>query len=132
MLPQIKRRPVATRAMVGAGLFLIICGLIKKVIVADYISGNFVDRVFDNPALYTGLENLLAVYGFTLQLYCDFSGYSDMAIGLALLLGFHLRTISMLRLSRRVPRNGGAGGIYLCRHGCATICIFLWEAAVAP
>ena len=69
MLPQIKRRPVATRAMVGAGLFLIICGLIKKVIVADYISGNFVDRVFDNPALYTGLENLLALYGFTLQLY---------------------------------------------------------------
>ena len=91
MLPQIKRRPVATRAMVGAGLFLIICGLIKKVIVADYISGNFVDRVFDNPALYTGLENLLALYGFTLQLYCDFSGYSDMAIGLALLLGFSFK-----------------------------------------
>ena len=63
----------------------------KKVIVADYISGNFVDRVFDNPALYTGLENLLAVYGFTLQLYCDFSGYSDMAIGLALLLGFSFK-----------------------------------------
>ena len=91
MLPQISRRPVATRAMVGAGLFLIMAGLIKKVIIADYISGNFVDRVFDNPAMFTGLENLMAVYGFTLQLYCDFSGYSDMAIGLALLLGFSFK-----------------------------------------
>lgn len=91
LLPQIALRPMATRAMEGAGLFLIIAGLIKKVIIADYISGNFVDRVFDNPALYTGLENLLAVYGFTLQLYCDFSGYSDMAIGIALLMGYSFK-----------------------------------------
>jgi D-alanyl-lipoteichoic acid acyltransferase DltB (MBOAT superfamily) len=91
MLPQIRRRPTATRAMVGAGLFLIITGLVKKVVIADYISGNFVDRVFDNPSMFTGLENLLAVYGFTLQLYCDFSGYSDMAIGLALLLGYSFK-----------------------------------------
>lgn len=88
MLPQIKLNPIASRAMVSEGLFLIICGLIKKVIVADYISQNFVDRVFDNPALYSGFENLLGIYGFAIQLYCDFSGYSDMAIGIALLLGY--------------------------------------------
>ena len=54
----------------------------------DYISLNFVDRIFDDPALYSGMECLAAVYGYALQIYCDFSGYSDMAIGLALLLGF--------------------------------------------
>ncbi len=88
MLPQVASDPVATREMVSDGLFLIIAGLIKKVIVADYISGNFVDRVFDNPALYSGFENTMAIFGFAIQLYCDFSGYSDMAIGIALLLGY--------------------------------------------
>ena len=91
MLGQIEANPVATRAMTGSGLFLIMAGLVKKVIVADYISGNFVDRVFDNPLMYSGFENLVATYGFTLQLYCDFSGYSDMAIGIALLLGYRFK-----------------------------------------
>ncbi len=91
MLPQIAADKVATHSMVSEGFFLIMAGLIKKVIVADFISGNFVDRVFDNPALYSGFENLMASYGFTIQLYCDFSGYSDMAIGLALLLGFRFK-----------------------------------------
>lgn len=88
MLPQIERNPVATSAMVSEGLFLIIAGLVKKVVVADFISGNFVDRIFDNPSLYSGFENLMGMYGFIIQLYCDFSGYSDMAIGIALLLGY--------------------------------------------
>lgn len=88
MLPQVKMNPVASKAMVSEGLFLIMAGLVKKVIVADYLSQNFVDRVFDNPSLYSGFENLLGIYGFTIQLYCDFSGYSDMAIGIALLLGY--------------------------------------------
>lgn len=91
MLPQVEQNPVATRAMTGEGLFLIIAGLIKKVVVADFISGNFVDRIFDNPALYSGFENLMGIYGFAIQLYCDFSGYSDMAIGIALLLGFRFK-----------------------------------------
>ena len=91
MLPQIKENPVATRAMVAEGLFLIIAGLIKKVVIADYISGNFVDRIFDNPSLYTGFENMMGAVGFALQLYCDFSGYSDMAIGIALLLGYRFK-----------------------------------------
>lgn len=91
MLPQIKADPQPTHAMVSEGFFLIMAGLIKKVIVADFISGNFVDRVFDNPALYSGFENLMATYGFAIQLYCDFSGYSDMAIGIALLLGFRFK-----------------------------------------
>ncbi len=88
MLPQIKANPVASHAMVAEGLFLICAGLIKKVVVADYIGESFVQRVFDNPSMYSGFENLMGMYGFTLQLYCDFSGYTDMAIGIALLLGY--------------------------------------------
>lgn len=91
MLPQIEGNPVVTREMVSEGVWLIILGLIKKMVIADFISGNFVDRVFDNPALYSGFENFMASIGFTVQLYCDFSGYSDMAIGIALLLGFRFK-----------------------------------------
>jgi len=91
MLPQIKRNPMPDKGMIGEGLFLIMTGLIKKVVVADYISGNFVNRVFENPALYSGFENVMGCIGFTIQLYCDFSGYSDIAIGLALLLGYRFK-----------------------------------------
>jgi D-alanyl-lipoteichoic acid acyltransferase DltB (MBOAT superfamily) len=87
-IPQIYKTPSLSRAQFGEGLFLVICGLIKKAVISDYISLNFVDRIFDAPLLYTGLENLAGVYGYALQIYCDFSGYSDMAIGIALLLGF--------------------------------------------
>lgn len=89
-IPQIRQNPLrVTREMFGRGLFLIMTGLVKKAVISDYISVNFVDRVFDNPMLYSGFENLMGVYGYALQIYCDFSGYSDMAIGIALLLGFH-------------------------------------------
>lgn len=91
LLPQIYSRPEATREQISRGLILIMFGLVKKVIVADYISGNFVDRIFDNPSLYSGFENMMGCIGFTLQLYCDFSGYSDMAIGIALLLGYEFK-----------------------------------------
>ncbi|MFZ6011532.1 MAG: MBOAT family O-acyltransferase [Bacteroidota bacterium] len=87
-LPQIYKPTVVTTEMFGRAVFLIGCGLFKKAVISDYISINFVDRVFDSPALYSGLENLFAIYGYALQIYCDFSGYSDMAIGIALLLGF--------------------------------------------
>lgn len=88
-IPQIRRPLFVSREMFGQGIFLIISGLFKKAIISDYISVNFVERIFDNPTLYSGVENLLGVYGYALQIYCDFSGYSDMAIGIALLLGFH-------------------------------------------
>ena len=89
-IPQIRQNPLTvTREMFGTGIFLILSGLFKKAIISDYISLNFVDRVFDDPLLYSGFENLMGLYGYALQIYCDFSGYSDMAIGIALLLGFH-------------------------------------------
>lgn len=87
-IPQIRKPLVVTQQMFSEGVFLIISGLFKKAVISDYISVNFVERVFDRPDMYSGIENLLATYGYTLQIYCDFSGYSDMAIGIALLLGF--------------------------------------------
>ena len=87
-LPQINRVPIVSREEFGRGVFLICTGLFKKAVISDYISLNFVDRVFDSPTQYSGLENLFGIYGYALQIYCDFSGYSDMAIGLALLMGF--------------------------------------------
>ena len=87
-IPQMYKNPTVMRSEFGEGLFLILCGLFKKTVISDYISMNFVDRIFDAPLLYTGVENLLGVYGYALQIYCDFSGYSDMAIGIALFLGF--------------------------------------------
>lgn len=88
-IPQIYQPTSVTKEMFGRGVFLICTGLFKKAVISNYISLNFVDRIFDAPTLYTGLENLFGVYGYALQIYCDFSGYSDMAIGIALLLGFH-------------------------------------------
>ncbi len=89
-LPQIKQKLHLSRFDLSRALFLIMSGLVKKAVISDYISVNFVDRVFDNPALYSTLETWGAFYGYALQIYCDFSGYSDMAIGIALLFGFRL------------------------------------------
>lgn len=83
-IPQIRRPLLVTNEMFGQGVFFIVSGLFKKAVISDYISVNFVERIFDNPSLYSGLENLFGVYGYALQIYCDFSGYSDMAIGIAL------------------------------------------------
>ncbi|HSO77869.1 MAG TPA: MBOAT family O-acyltransferase [Bacteroidales bacterium] len=89
-IPQIKGEYTVTKNEFGHGVFLILQGLIKKMVISDFISAGFVDRVFDMPAMYSGFENLMAVYGYGLQIYCDFSGYTDIAIGAALLLGFRL------------------------------------------
>ncbi len=89
-IPQVYRRYELNQTEFGHSLWIIMVGLTKKILVSDYISINFVDRVFDSPLTYSGLENLLAVYGYTIQIYCDFSGYTDIAIGVALLMGFRL------------------------------------------
>ena len=88
--PQIRKPLHISREMFAQGVFFIIIGLFKKAVISDYISQNFVDRIFDNPTLFSGGEVLLGLYGYCIQIYCDFSGYSDMAIGIALLLGFKI------------------------------------------
>lgn len=90
LLPQLKFNLPLTAEQGGQTLFLIAMGLIKKIAVADYLRANFVDRVFDFPERYSALEVLTAIYGYAIQIYADFSGYSDIAIGSALLLGIML------------------------------------------
>lgn len=80
-----------TRFEFGTALFWIINGFCKK-IVADYLAVNFIDRIFDNPHYYSGLETIIGIFGYSLQIYMDFSGYTDIAIGLALILGYRLKT----------------------------------------
>lgn len=88
-LPQISQNKKATRDEVYLGFWMIILGIVKKAIIADYIS-QYNDLIFSNPTGYTGFESLMGVIGYTMQIYCDFSGYSDMAIGIALIMGFKL------------------------------------------
>ena len=89
-VPQLYKDYSLTKEQFGIALFMILNGLVKKLFLADYIAVNFIDRVFTNPLSYTGFENLMALYGYSLQVYADFSGYTDIAIGLALLMGFQL------------------------------------------
>ena len=89
-IPQLYRRYFLSRRMFGLAIFMILGGLTKKIILSDYLALNFIDRVFANPMLFTGFENLAALFLYSLQVYADFSGYTDIAIGLSLLMGFHL------------------------------------------
>jgi len=89
-IPQINKRYRVSKEDFYEGFYLILSGLFKKLIIADFISINFVDYIFDAPEKYTGLECLMAVYGYAIVIFCDFSGYSSVAIGIARWLGFHI------------------------------------------
>ena len=89
-IPQLHRKYFLGRKQFGIAVFWIMNGLAKKIVLSDYIAVNFIDRVFANPLLYTGFENLSALFGYSLQVYADFSGYTDIAIGVAMLMGFYL------------------------------------------
>jgi alginate O-acetyltransferase complex protein AlgI len=86
-IPQLHRPYVVTQTDFAKGFYLITSGLFKKLIISDYITLNLVNYVFDDPARHTGLECLIALLGYAIVIYCDFSGYSDVAIGVARWLG---------------------------------------------
>lgn len=90
-IPQINKPFTLNKYQFGLAIFMILNGLIKKLVVGDYIADNFINRVYGNPLLFSGVENLLAVIAYSMQVYLDFSGYTDIAIGLALLMGFKLK-----------------------------------------
>lgn len=89
-IPQIYRRLILSEKWIWWSILLITGGLFKKMFISDFLSVNFTDRVFEHPIAYSGVEVLSAVYAYSLQIYCDFSGYTDIALGLAMLLGFRL------------------------------------------
>lgn len=87
--PQITDKKVVKKEMIYGGLWLVIVGLIKKAVLADYLA-QYNNWVFNDPLHYSGFEGLMAVVGYSAQIYCDFSGYSDMSIGIASIMGFDL------------------------------------------
>ena len=89
-IPQLYKKYFLSRRQFGVAVFWILNGLTKKIVLSDYMAVNFIDRVFDNPLLFSGFENLAALFCYSLQVYADFSGYTDIAIGVAMLMGFYL------------------------------------------
>lgn len=89
-VPQLYKPYSLTRKFFGIAVFWILNGLAKKIILSDYLAVNFVDRVFNSPLLFSGFENTMALLVYSMQVYADFSGYTDIAIGVAMLMGFYL------------------------------------------
>ncbi len=153
LLPQLGRAPRLDRDQVGEALFRIARGLTKKVIIADFLALNLVDRAFSQPSLYSGAELMVALYAYTFQIYCDFSGYSDIAIGSARLLGYtlpenfvrpyvatsvaefwrrwHLTLSQWLRYYVFFPLGGSRGGPWMAHRNTmiTLILIGLWHGA---
>ena len=88
LLPQIRRRRDPNNIDYSRAFWLILAGLFKKVVISSYVSGSIVTPVFTSPSQHSAPEAIFAAWGYAVQIYCDFSGYTDIAIGLALLLGF--------------------------------------------
>ena len=89
-IPQLYKPFRLSRRAFGIAVFWILNGLAKKIIMSDFLAVNIIDRVFNNPLLFSGFENLFALFAYSLQVYADFSGYTDIAIGVAMLMGFYL------------------------------------------
>ncbi|HYM54116.1 MAG TPA: MBOAT family O-acyltransferase, partial [Solirubrobacteraceae bacterium] len=152
-LPQLARPRDPNRVAVGSGLSLIALGLVKKVVIADFLARTLVDPVFALPRAYGAPDVLLAAYGYAAQIYCDFSGYTDMAIGLALLLGYvfpqnfrspyratgfrdfwrrwHMTLSRFLRDDLYIPLGGNRGGRWLTYRNLMITMVLagLWHGA---
>ena len=140
LIPQLLRVPEITRGMAAMGLTLIVWGLFKKSVIASELANGLVDPVFFDPAAHGRVDLVAAAYGYAVQIYCDFSAYSDMAVGLAALLGYrfphnfnqpyraqslqdfwrrwHISLSSWLRDYLYVPLGGS-------RHGLKRLCLAL-------
>ncbi len=89
-IPQLYKPFFLSRRQFGVAVFWILNGLVKKIVLSDFLAVNFIDRIFENPLFFSGFENLMALFTYSLQVYADFSGYTDIAIGVAILMGFYL------------------------------------------
>jgi D-alanyl-lipoteichoic acid acyltransferase DltB (MBOAT superfamily) len=89
-IPQIYQPFSLNKDQFSSSVILIVKGLIKKIILADYIAVHFIDKIVDSPEAYPGFVSVLAMWGYSLQIYGDFSGYTDIAIGISRLMGFEL------------------------------------------
>jgi len=153
LIPQFRRAPKLDRGMVTMGILLIVWGLFKKAVVASWLSVNLVDPVFFDPTVRSSTDLIVAAYGYAVQIYCDFSAYSDMAIGIAALLGYrfpinfnqpyraaslqdfwrrwHISLSSWLRDYLYISLGGNRGGLfYICRNLMITMLLGgIWHGA---
>jgi D-alanyl-lipoteichoic acid acyltransferase DltB (MBOAT superfamily) len=153
LIPQFAATPRLDRRMAAEGLLLIVWGLFKKTVIASQLATALVDPVFFDPGRHGRIDLAAAAYGYAVQIYCDFSAYSDMAIGLAALLGYrfprnfdqpyratslqdfwrrwHISLSSWLRDYLYIPLGGGRGGLGLvCRNLMITMLLGgLWHGA---
>jgi len=140
LIPQFRKVPELSRSMAAMALLLIVWGLFKKTVIASELATGFVDPVFFDPAARSSLDLMLAAYGYAVQIYCDFSAYTDMAVGIAALLGYrfphnfnqpyraaslqdfwrrwHISLSSWLRDYLYIPLGGS-------RHGLGRLCLAL-------
>jgi len=152
-LPQLKHPRDPNRVAASSGLWLVALGLVKKVVIADFLARTLVDPVFAVPKTYGAPDVLLAAYGYAAQIYCDFSGYTDIAIGLALLMGFqfpqnfdapytaaslqdfwrrwHMTLSRFLRDDLYIPLGGNRGGRLLTYRNLMVTMVLggLWHGA---
>jgi alginate O-acetyltransferase complex protein AlgI len=155
-LPQLEAPRDPSRVAVGSGIALIGLGLVKKVVIADYLARSVVDPVFAVPQAYSAPDVWLAAYAYTAQIFCDFSGYTDMAIGLALLMGYvfpqnfrspyratgfrdfwrrwHMTLSRFLRDFLYIPLGGNRGGRAKTYRNLAITMVLggLWHGAAWP
>ncbi|TAN49365.1 MAG: MBOAT family protein [Methylococcaceae bacterium] len=152
-LPQLRHPPDPARIPVSRGFLWILVGLFKKVVIANALATGLVDEVFAAPALFSSLQALCAVYAYAVQIYCDFSGYTDIAIGCALLLGYrfpanfanpytatspqdfwhrwHISLSTWLRDYLYIPLGGSRGGPWRTRLNLLVAMLLggLWHGA---
>ena len=153
LIPQIEAKAAPDRVLVSMGLLLVVLGLFKKMVVANYLATTMVDEVFFDPTFYSTWDLALAIWGYAIQIYCDFSAYSDIAIGVAALLGYRFqknfnqpyRSESIRELWRRwhislstwlrdylyIPLGGSRGGVWRQRRNLLITMVLggVWHGA---
>lgn len=152
-LPQLQQSPRLNREAASLGLLLIVWGLFKKTVIAAELAEHLVDPVFFDPSFHTGFDLWMAVYGYAVQIYCDFSAYSDIAIGCAALLGYrfhrnfdqpyrarsfqefwrrwHISLSTWLRDYLYIPLGGNRGGVWMTARNLFLTMLLggLWHGA---
>lgn len=153
LIPQLRARPDPSAILMSWGLVLVLVGLFKKLIVANYLATHIVDEVFFDPGYYSSWDLLVAAYAYAVQIYCDFSGYSDMAIGMAAMLGYrfdknfdqpyraasirefwrrwHISLSSWLRDYLYIPLGGSRRGRWITRRNLMITMLLggIWHGA---
>ena len=110
LIPQLQAPRDPRYVDTSRAFFLIGTGLFMKVVIANHLAANIVDEVFGAPNQHSSLEVLVGIYAYSVQIYADFFGYTNIAIGIALLLGFTFRRTSTRRTRRPRSRTSGAAG----------------------